>query len=69
MEAHISIDKFQQLIRLQIGDKIDLCLFTPDSLNPRVQYEILAFVGDPGMGIQGITVISESGNIVTLRKE
>lgn len=69
MIAFIRVEVFHRLMQMKIGDKIDLCLYTPDHLNPRKQYEILEFIVDTFAGIIGITVISDSGNIVTLKKE
>ena len=69
MDAYVRVDVFHRLMQMRIGEKIDLCLYTQDSLNPRKAYEILAFTVDTYVGITGVTVISESGNVVTLKRE
>jgi hypothetical protein len=68
MEAYVSAEQFHRMVHLKIGDKIDLCLYTEDMLNPRKAYEILEFIGNMNIGFTGIVVISENGNIVTLRR-
>lgn len=68
MTAYIRVEVFHTIMQMKVGEKIDLCLYTEDHLNSRKPYEILGFIGDMVVGITGIIVISDNGNIVTLER-